>query len=256
MVFVEGDDYRTLRRPGDDPAQFRSVVRPVRVPPAPDSLLHQYKAENFNANTNVWPDSVGTADMSTTGAVEDSLNQEPGVFSDGVDDFGQADNPEQVPQNAEFAIALTFQSTDTSDFGHWFGSFASTQRFRMIDINGNGRPTLDIIDSNDNQRAVQLGTNVNDGNVNLLVINSDTAAPSTEFYLNDMENAAPKNVRTNKPFDNSAYNNGRDMGFFGLNLKGSPDLRKSLTVGLFEFNGALYTEEERKNLKLRRPEIK
>jgi hypothetical protein len=53
MVFVKGDDYRALRRPGDDPAQFRSLSRLEQgveiIDDFEDNDLSEY-TKNFQVN--------------------------------------------------------------------------------------------------------------------------------------------------------------------------------------------------------------
>jgi hypothetical protein len=110
MVFVEGDEYRRLRRPGDDPAQFRSVVRPP--PPVPDSLIHEYLAKNFTPS--VWPDSEQSSDITVNGLTASSLNGQPSVSGDGVDDFGENGTLGSFASDTDtdFAVELILKTTD------------------------------------------------------------------------------------------------------------------------------------------------
>jgi hypothetical protein len=89
MVFVEGDDYRQLRRPGDNPAQFRS---PVRLPRADvvDGLVAWYR---FEDSTNTAIDAtnalgVGTDQTAFDGTVNGASFVENGGVRDVVSDAG------------------------------------------------------------------------------------------------------------------------------------------------------------------------
>jgi hypothetical protein len=111
MVFVEGDDYRQLRRPGDDPAQFRSPVRfgavlSSAVPSSAvvDGLVAWYRfADNSNtaidytaeldddrfADTTAFDGTVNGASFVENGGVRDVLTgANSGAYDfDGTDDF-------------------------------------------------------------------------------------------------------------------------------------------------------------------------
>jgi hypothetical protein len=95
MVFVEGDDYRALRRPGDDPAQFRS---PVRLPRANvpdiavvDGLVAWYRFED-SANTAIdYTNEFGVGADQT--AIDGAVNGASFVPNDGVRDVVSGANP-------------------------------------------------------------------------------------------------------------------------------------------------------------------
>jgi hypothetical protein len=108
MVFVEGDDYRQLRRPGDDPPQFRSLVRPG----SDDAVIHEYKAQNFTPSN--WPDSEQSADITPDGLTSSTLNGFVSVSADGVDDDGLDGTLGDFGSNTDtdFAIEFVLQTTD------------------------------------------------------------------------------------------------------------------------------------------------
>jgi hypothetical protein len=133
MVFVEGDDYRSLRRAGDDPAQFRSPVRLSLADPlgsvVTDGLIAWYRAEDGTGTDYTNELSVGadqTAyDLSLTGAshlpsggvADFQEGSNSGAFrTDGIDDVLINSS---VPVNTNgFSISffVEFQSF-TGDFG-------------------------------------------------------------------------------------------------------------------------------------------
>jgi hypothetical protein len=103
MVFVEGDDYRALRRPGDDPAQFRSPVRFGAVPSSAvvDGLVAWYRFEDpsntaidatnelgVGSDTTAFDGTVNGASYVENGGVTDILTgTNSGAYDfDGVDD--------------------------------------------------------------------------------------------------------------------------------------------------------------------------
>jgi hypothetical protein len=134
MVFVEGDDYRRLRRPGDDPARFRSVVRPVQAV-APDSLIHEYRAQNFTSST--WTDSAQSADITPNGLTSSTLTSEPSVSGDGVDDSGFGTQLGSFGSDLATDIAVEFV-IQTADSGGVLGvvfTGPNEEEFFIIEIN-------------------------------------------------------------------------------------------------------------------------
>jgi hypothetical protein len=259
MVFVEGDDYRTLRRPGDDPAQFRSVVRPAQVP-VPNSVVHQYRGENFTTST--WTDSVGDADMSITGVSAGTLNGDRAASSDRVDDFGvtSTPGPESLPgQTDSFGVAFVIKSNDTNDNTPVFRSDDGNSNFQVSDNDfhdgTNGELFFALTDSNQDILAVETSQVVYDGSIHLVCINkrSDQAA-DVSIFVDDMSTPAPSSIRLDN-FDSSAYSNTTGLGFFARNNSGSISLHKSVDMAFAEFNEQPYSQQDRTDLKQRTPSI-
>jgi hypothetical protein len=262
MVFVEGDDYRRLRRPGDDPAQFRSVVRLAQGASVPDSVLHQYRGENFTTST--WTDSVGNADMSVNGLSPTQVNGAPGVSSDGVDDFGKTSaglgaGPKTLPGLSDsFGVALTFSAPKGTRSTEFCGAedldTGSIFNIRDTDlVDGSfGEPRLRL---NDGSNVLRHETNAvfTDSQLHLLVINklSDT---SVEMFVDDMTAVEP-GTTTSRGFDHTNYNNTVDMAFFAKNRGFGPKNLKDMQSTFFEFNTQPYSSAERQNVKQRAPGV-
>jgi hypothetical protein len=205
MVFVEGDNYRQLRRPGDDPAQFRSVVRPAQVPAAPDSVVHQYRAENFTTST--WPDSEQSADISVNGLTASTLNGEPSVSGDGVDDFGEDGDLAPFGANADtdFAIELVLQTTDR---GNCLGTADSTSDMALGVRTGDPFDsvpdrlsfTLRSAAASSNFISVSSGTTVTDGTARHIIINkTGNTGSDIEIILNGSADTVQINRDTFDP---------------------------------------------------------
>jgi hypothetical protein len=255
MVFVEGGDYRQLRRPGGDPAQFRSVVRPAQVPTAPDSVIHQYRGENFTTST--WTDSVGNADMSINGVSASTLNGARTASSDGVDDSGTASGPESLLSNSEFGISFVFNSSDVSRSA-LFGFFTSTDS-RMIcfdndSSNSFGEIQLDIEDDNGGRILVETSSVFFDGDSHLVVFNK-TSNANIDIYVDNMTQSGGVQtvVKENSGFDNTIATADIDMGFFGRNASNSFGFEKNVDMPFIEFNEQPYSQQDRLGLKQRAP---
>jgi hypothetical protein len=254
MVFVEGEDYRQLRRPGDDPAAFRSVVRLNLVP---DSVVHQYRGENFTTST--WTDSVGSADMSINGVSASTLNGARAASSDGVDDFGSANSPEDLPgQSDSFGVAFTVLSNDTTDNSTIFGARDNNGvLFQVTDSNAfdnsNGQPFLGLIDKLGNALLVESTQSITDNAAHLVVINkqADTGPGAAEIFIDDME-VDTAVIRTDGGFSSADYKNTEDMVFFARSLEGTTSDFKSLDTTFIEFKESPYSPLERQALKRRK----
>jgi hypothetical protein len=261
MVFVEGDDYRALRRPGDDPAQFRSVVRPAQVPVAPDSVVHQYRGENFT--TSAWVDTAPSgpqADMSINGVSATTLNGARAASSDGVDDFGKANGPQDLPENETFGIAFVVKSSDKSDLSNFMAVRESNGTFEIVDANAfdgsNGQPALDLKDSNNNRLFVEATVDVCDSQAHLVIINKKgDGAGDIDFFIDNTANTVSDNIEINDPFDSSDYNVTTQLAFFAGENEGSVDGFKALDIPFIEFNGQPYSQQDRLDLKQRAPGV-
>jgi hypothetical protein len=263
MVFVEGDDYRQLRRPGDDPAQFRSLVRPAKAPLTPASVIYQYRGRNFNTST--WVDSAPSApqsDLSNNGPAVSSINGNKAPSSDGTDDFSIStaaigDGPERLPGlSPEMSVAMVVEGTDTSTINNWFGAFNGTSLFQLqTGLNDGGKPRLALFDNSRNKFDVRCDRGIMDGNANLVVIQKPTDDPAdVNFYVNDMTTPTNKIVRSNGGFSSGNYTAPAEMGFFGRHDGGGSFLNfKAFKTSLIEFNEDVYSPDERQDLKQRAP---
>jgi hypothetical protein len=253
MVFVEGEDYRQLRRPGDDPAQFRSPVR-LEGLSRPDSLEHQYLAENFSQSG--WPDTEGTANMTVSGLTAGAQGGTDTVVSDGVDDFGLSDGPQDIAQTTQFTIAFAFQSSDLTD----------NTAFLAVDDGSNGRMFCFDFDNQDgslgelaffveasgNRLTVETTGVIVDGSAHLVVIRKlkDSGSNPVEIYVDDMSTPVPTVKQADQGFSSSDYAPTIDMGFFCRN-KGTQSFHKAFSAGRFEFYSDALSAQQRKNLKAR-----
>jgi hypothetical protein len=246
MVFVEGGDYRVLRRPGDDPAQFRS---PVRLPLGniPDSVVHRYEGKNFTTST--WPDSVGNADMSITGVSTSTLNSEPAAESDGVDDIGKSVGPETLPTQESFAVSLFMESNDFNDNTNWMGATNGSTQFLVRDSDvldgSNGEIRLRLSDSNSAVLEEETQNRVVGKGPTLIVMNK-TSDTNIDIYLNDMTRKASSTTNSTG-FDSSAYSPPAEMQFFTVD---TPTLTgfKAVTMSFIEFRDEPLSQSERTQL--------
>jgi hypothetical protein len=251
MVFVEGDDYRALRRPGDNPAQFRS---PVRLPRLPASIEHQYKAENFTATQ--WPDSIGNADMSVSGLSQKTRNGEEIVNSDGIDDIGKADGPQDIPRSETYAVALTISTNDATDQTSVFGVTDGNNFFRMNDSDFFDRTTGELVlalrDSNKNQLALETQSKFFDGNSHVIVWNKrGNTSQDVNLYVDDMTAPVTLATREDQGFDHTAYNPTDSLGFFAENFNQNNSRFKEIDIGFIEFYSEPLSVKERIDAKRR-----
>jgi hypothetical protein len=254
MVFVEGDDYRQLRRPGDDPAQFRSVVRPAQVPVAPDSVIHQYRGQNFT--TSGWRDSVGDADMSINGVSASTLNGARAASSDGVDDFGLADGPQDLPQNETFGFSMVINDSTPQDNADVFGAGGGNNNFQVIDTDFNdgtlGELFINLTDGNGNAIAIETKADAIDGDTHLVVFSKRGGSVSDlTVYIDDMTTPVSADTVANAPFDHTKYSNADDMAFFAENTPSGVRRFNEATLAFVEFNEEPYSPLERQALKRR-----
>jgi hypothetical protein len=260
MTFSELDDFRSLRR-GKRNGAFRQAVRLPDLPPAPDSVVHQYRGENFQTDT--WEDTAPSgpqADMSITGVSASTLNGARAASSDGVDDFGLANGPQDLPEKESFGIAFVVNSTDKNDVTFWMGARDTNKnaQFGLIDFNisdnTNGEITFNLRDTNRNTIRIEGTTDVQDGDTHLICINKNSDdAGDVSFYIDNMDAETTVNVRRNQSFDNTDYLSDVDMGFFGGNTNSGFDFHKTLDLPFIEFKQSPYSPLERQALKRRAP---
>jgi hypothetical protein len=178
MVFVEGDDYRALRRPGDDPAQFRS---PVRLPRGrsvglndvvTNGLVLWYRFEDpsntaidatnelgVGADQTAFDGTVNGASFIQNGTFTDVLNgANSGAYDfDGLDDIitGVKAAPPQttIICNVDVSTVNNFSRIYSSipknaNGGYFIGLFDGGDRtldVRVRDKNKNGLTVRDVV---------------------------------------------------------------------------------------------------------------
>jgi hypothetical protein len=253
MVFVEGDDYRQLRRPGDDPAQFRSLVRFQRAARSiPNSVEHQYTGDNFT--TSSWPDNIGNAGLSVQGPSPTTLNGSPAARGDGTDDVAIStapvgNGPESIVTSPEFSIAFSFQFSNAQDTSIFMSFDDGSSIFDIIDFDNTPAGTLGNIilrlDARGARLSLETKQTFDDGQPHFCVVNKagDTAA-QTEIYVDDMTSPKALNVISDN-FDSSNMTNNLEMGFFQRNKSPGTRFPKEYISSFFEFNSDVYTESER-----------
>jgi len=247
-------DYQATVSSPDDTASQTVTVSSVTIP---SSVVHQYRAEDF---ASPWPDNVGSADMSVTGLSSSTFsNGKTSVASDGVDDSGTANGPEDLPENQSFGLAFTFSSTDDTDNTNWIGSGSSGAAFEVSDTDffdgATGQLLFTVTDNNTNRLQVETDNSYTDGNTHLVVINkSGNNAADIDIYVDDMTTPASTTIRNDNDFNHSDYSTSQDMAFHGENKSGVGS-HKAFDSGIFEFNTDTYSQSERTDLKTRRPEV-
>jgi hypothetical protein len=225
-------------------------------------VKHQYTGDNFTTTT--WPDNISNVDISIQGASSGAIGGESGSSMDGVDDFGQSPSgPESLPTNPEFAFATTLQYDDSQNNSifntiYTLDQSASQQDRFTVTISQDGKDIGLLTDDGNEKRLfveTNLSTSLGDGNPRLIVIqkNGDTAS-DISFYIDDMTTKAPVNIVTNESFDSSNFSPGNTSNFyFGRQFLG--DRFFNGNCGLLEFNTSIYTQQERQDLEVRRPEV-
>jgi hypothetical protein len=220
-------------------------------------VAHQYLGKNFTTST--WPDSIGNADMSINGVSASTLNGDRAASSDGVDDFGLADGPQQTITQNTYGIAFVVNSSDTTDLTNFMATNGSGGAFNLSDSDfddgSNGELKLKMDDNNGNDIDVESTQVICDGNTHLICVNKrGDSGSQIEFYIDDMQNAATTTVHNNDPgFDSQNKNIGADMGFFCVNSQGNQGNFKALDMPFIEFKESPYSSTERQNLKQRVP---
>jgi hypothetical protein len=261
MVFVEGEDYRTLRRPGDDPVQFRSVVRPSQLPEPPDSVVHQYRGENFTTST--WPDTASSpsqADMSINGPIADTLNGDKSARADGVDDLTVStapagNGPESLLKNVSFGIAFVANvlAGDLNPYCAVESSTGASLIIQQDDFAGGVVGNVAISLTDDNGDQIRLGSKTNlAGNTLLVAINKrGNTASDFEIYISDMRNEVGIDISTDEQFNNQNVTVDNAMKLFSRSQASS--FFTEGRISFFEFNEEPYSPTERQNLKQRAP---
>jgi hypothetical protein len=153
MVFVEGDDYRALRRPGDDPAQFRSPVRLprsnvldaavtsglvawYRFEDSTDTAIDATNALGVGANQTAFDGTVNGASFVPNGGVTDVVSgPNSGAYSfDGVDDFVDIGNIPSIQNESAISFGGWLKNPQNNVDTEMIGNFASSRFNDAISI--------------------------------------------------------------------------------------------------------------------------
>jgi hypothetical protein len=238
-------------------------VRPAQVPVAPDSVIHQYRGENFTTST--WTDTAPSgpqADMSINGVSATTLNGDRAASSDGVDDFGLADGPQDLAEQESFGIAAVFRSNDNTDNSHLVGVSGGDLQFQVSDSDfldsSNGELRLFLRDDNQNVLAAETASKVFDGTARLAVINklsNSFSSGGIEIYIGDMSSSVTLGATEDQGFDHMSYSTVHDLAFFGQNDGGSVLFEKALDLPFIEFNESPYSQQDRLDLLRRAPGV-
>jgi hypothetical protein len=151
MVFIEGDEYRELRRPGDDPAQFRALKRFGRISDftVTDGLKAWYRFESgggvaVDSATSQrfpsidWVDDtaydgtvIGGSQVSTP-AFKDAINgiNSTGLGLDGVDD-AVITSPNPLDTTTDVTV-MTWVNPDTSNLSRIINTNDNDNGFRLL----------------------------------------------------------------------------------------------------------------------------
>jgi hypothetical protein len=241
MVFVEGDDYRTLRRPGDDPARFRSLVRLPRVIipdiAVVDGLVAWYRFEDsattaidatnalgVGGDQTAFDGTVNGASFVENGGARDVLSgtaTNSGAYDfDGVDDF--------IPLPNSIAGAFKYSwmgwvKTSQSVTGN---PFDLPNMIGTIQRSGNtqdhllafesGVP-LSYFESKITVTTIKATSSINDSNLNHVAVT--VAGTSVSIFVNGVEENT-KTVRndglSNKDLEIARANFNANRHFDGI----------------------------------------
>jgi hypothetical protein len=195
--------------------------------------------------------------MSINGVSASALNGARAASSDGVDDFGLADGPQDLPEQEQFGIAMVFASSDTGSSTRWFSAFDGIEFLELRDKQSSGPPgalSLNIGSGLNNVVEEQTDSSFVDSTAHLVVINIDTGSPVViDFFVDDMITATPSTRRRGTRFNSGSYDNSEEMVFSARNNQGSIDRHKAIDMPFIEFNGEPYSQQGRLDLKQRAP---
>jgi len=244
---IDGQDVSEITIDGQQAAELNVI---------PDSVVHQYTAENF---ATPWLDNIGSADMTVDNLTSSTFgNGEDSVAGDGTDDHGLSSGPETLGESFEFGLAFTVSSPGLNDLDTFFGTTLNSQEFNVATSDRFGGTPGNIsfrLDHGTNSSQVATGnTIVDDGSTHAVVINkpSDSVA-DWQIYIDDMT----VNTISNRDggFDHTQASFTTDLGFFADNQNGSMRRFAEASIGVIEFNSSTYSQTEREAFVQRRPEV-
>jgi hypothetical protein len=197
--------------------------------------------------------------MSINGVSASALNGDRAASSDGVDDFGLADGPQNLLAQKQFGIALVFKTSDATDNTNWIGVRSSASRLSVSDQdsldNSNGDLLIVCRDEAPNDLISETNFKLTDSQTHLVVANK-SSNQDIKIYVDTMGTQANATLARNQGFDNTNIQASRKMAFFARNNRGTLDSHKDMVASFFEFNTEPYSTQERRNLKQRAPGLK
>jgi hypothetical protein len=226
MVFSEGDDYRALRRPGDDPAQFRSPVRFGAVPSSAvvDGLVAWYRfADNSNtaidytaeldddrfADTTAFDGTVNGASFQPSGGVRDVVSgPNSGAYEfDGVDDHISVTGSGLDVTSPPWTITLALRRLDTSD-SNGFVSQAENGNFKTGQFQLRFDPKFNFDIGGVNNK--DIGPQITDSNFHLIGVSCDTNGTFQGMVDGNFTQTATVAVPSNVATDSLSFGRNHD----------------------------------------------
>jgi hypothetical protein len=194
--------------------------------------------------------------MSVSGLSQKTRNGEEVVSSDGVDDIGKADGPQDIPRSETYAVALTMNSNDTTDRRSVFGVTDGNDFFRLGDSDffddTTGELVLALRDGNNNQLVLETQSKFLDGGSHLIVWNKRGNKPQdVKLYVDSMTTPVTLATREDQGFDNTTYAPTDSLGFFAENFNQTDSRFKAVDIGFVEFYSKPLSEKERIGAKRR-----
>jgi hypothetical protein len=151
---------------------------------------------------------------------------------------------------------MVFRSTDQRDLTTLFSAESSTGVFELIDSdafdNSTGELRLRLKDDNGKTIVTETSDKFLDGDTHLLCLNkTGNNATDVNFYVDSMTSQVNTNEPATQRFNNTAYTNNRDTGFFAANVQGSIVRHQDADIAFIEFNEQPYSQQDRLDLKRR-----
>jgi hypothetical protein len=238
----------------------KGIGTAVASAPTPNSVVHQYTASNFTPTS--WEDNIGQATMAINGPTKSSINSEPFVSTDGVDDFGitsttSPSDPSDLPGlSNSFSFAMTFNDSSKANNTSFFSVNDNGTVFEIADSSFRdsslGELLFTLIDDNGNTISVETSNVFIDGQTHLLVLQkANNTASGITVYVDDMTNPVSTVTHVNQNFDHTNYSVGLDMGFFARSTNAGIDRFNEMQSSFFEFNTDTYSSTQLKELKRR-----
>jgi hypothetical protein len=197
--------------------------------------------------------------MSINGVSASTLNGSRTASSDGVDDVGLADGPQDLPENETFGVAMVVAGTDKTDGSVFSGVISSNVVFNLndtdFDDSSNGEPFLGLEDATNRQLFIESTVDVMDSTAHLFVINklANSGTGAVEIFVDDMS-ADTATVVRDQGFSHTDYSASKDMVFFAANIE-SVDNHKAFDTPFIEFNEEPYSQQDRLDLLRRAPGV-
>jgi hypothetical protein len=196
--------------------------------------------------------------MSINGVSAGTLNGARAASSDGVDDFGLADGPQDLPEQEQFGLSFVVKSTDARDGTSMLGVIEGPDNEFIIqdsDFSDGSVGELKLrLESPSGRLRVETVAKLIDSTTHLVCINkTGPSASDVEMYADDMSQQLPTTISKDNGFSSSDYAVTSDMGFFAREEVGSITGHKALGLPFIEFNEEPYSQQDRLDLKQRAP---